>query len=311
MATESASALVVTPSHEAIVGRMTVRRALPQPRLRTVGAWCFADHMGPLGVTAEQGLNVGPHPHMGLQTVTWLIEGSALHRDSLGSEQLISAGQLNLMTAGQGVSHSEEATGSYEGELEGIQLWIAQPEATRGGPAAFEHHAELPTIDLDGGEAIVLIGEQGGLRSPARHDTALVGLELSLRSASLLELRSDFEHALVVLRGDVTVDGQLLRPGHLGYLGVGHEELAIDPGDGARVMLIGGAPLEETIEMWWNFVGRSRDEFVDAYRSWAADDGRFGRVASLMPRVETEAPRPLGRPLSSGSGATGDEGAER
>jgi quercetin 2,3-dioxygenase len=161
----------VTESHEAVVGRFTVRRALPRRGRRTVGAWCFADHMGPADVTEDSGLDVGPHPHMGLQTVTWLLAGEALHHDSLGSEQVIAPGQLNLMTAGGGVAHAEEATGSYSGQLHGIQLWVAQPEATRHGAAAFEHHAELPRVDLGGAEATVLVGELGGVARPARRDS--------------------------------------------------------------------------------------------------------------------------------------------
>ena len=138
----------VTESHTATVGKFSVRRALPRRGRRTVGAWCFADHMGPADVTETSGMDIGPHPHIGLQTVTWLLDGEALHRDSLGSEQLITPGQLNLMTAGAGVAHSEEATGRYHGRLEGIQLWVALPEPTRDSAAAFEHHAELPRVEL-------------------------------------------------------------------------------------------------------------------------------------------------------------------
>src|SRR4051812_23212676 len=149
----------VTGSHEAVVGTFTVRRALPRRGRRTVGAWCFADHMGPADVTENSGLDVGPHPHIGLQTVTWLIDGEVLHRDSLGSEQVITPGELNLMTAGQGVSHAEEATGHYRGTLEGIQLWVAEPDVTRSGAPAFEHHTDLPQCDLDGGVGTVLLGD--------------------------------------------------------------------------------------------------------------------------------------------------------
>jgi redox-sensitive bicupin YhaK (pirin superfamily) len=161
----------ITPSRESVVGAMRVRRALPRIGRRTVGAWCFADHMGPELVTETHGLDIGPHPHTGLQTVTWLVAGEVLHRDSLGSEQLIRAGQLNLMTAGQGVTHSEEATGHYRGQLHGVQLWMVQPEATRHGVAAFEHHATLPQVELDNAIATILVGELAGAASPARRDT--------------------------------------------------------------------------------------------------------------------------------------------
>ncbi len=144
----SAPCVEVSESREAEVGRFRVRRALPRRGRRTVGAWCFADHMGPADVTEGSGLDVGPHPHTGLQTVTWLVDGEALHKDSLGSEQVIRPGQLNLMTSGAAVTHAEEATGYYRGTLEGVQLWVALPERTRHGAAAFEHHETLPQGDL-------------------------------------------------------------------------------------------------------------------------------------------------------------------
>src|SRR3954453_20299445 len=149
------SLVEVTESRLADVGGFTVRRALPRREHRTGGAWCFVDQMGPGQVTPEQGLDIGPHPHIGLQTVTWLLRGEVLHRDSLGSEQVIRPGQLNLMTAGAGVSHSEETRGVYEGEVHGVRLWVAQPEATRSGVPAFEHHAELPQVELANGDATV------------------------------------------------------------------------------------------------------------------------------------------------------------
>lgn len=178
----------VSDSRDERVGEIRVRRALPRRGRRMVGAWCFADHMGPADVTENSGLDVGPHPHMGLQTVTWLTDGEVLHRDSLGSEQVIKPGQLNLMTSGGAVSHAEEATGHYRGTLEGIQLWVALPEHTRHGAGAFEHHVELPQAELDGAVATVLVGDFGNLVSPARHDTPLVGVDLNLRSTTEVPL---------------------------------------------------------------------------------------------------------------------------
>ena len=280
----------MTESHEAAVGRFTVRRALPRRGRRTVGAWCFADHMGPADVVEGAGLDVGPHPHMGLQTVTWLLDGQALHKDTLGSEQVITPGQLNLMTAGRAVAHAEEATGHYRGTLEGIQLWIALPDATRHGDAAFEHHADLPQVDLGGGTATVLVGEHDGVGSPARHDTPLVGADLDLRERSILPLRADFEYALIVLRGSIAVDGQKVAPGRLAYLGLGRQELDVEVAEDARVMLLGGLPFDEPLLMWWNFVGRSRAEFDEAYASWRDQDDRFGRVRSSLPVIPPPVP---------------------
>ncbi|HKQ00524.1 MAG TPA: pirin family protein [Actinomycetes bacterium] len=281
----------ITPSREATVGAMRVLRALPRRERRTVGAWCFADHMGPELVTETKGLDIGPHPHTGLQTVTWLVAGEVLHRDSLGSEQVIRAGELNLMTAGNGVTHSEEATGRYRGQLHGVQLWVAQPEATRDGPAAFEHHAELPRVELGDAVATVLVGSFAGAASAARRDTALVGVDAALRPGmAAWPLEPAFEHALVVLDGKVLVGEQVVRPGELAYLGQGREELALSADGPTRVLLLGGEPFPEPILMWWNFVARSRAELDGAYRQWEAGDPRFGRLRSPLPRIPAPPP---------------------
>jgi redox-sensitive bicupin YhaK (pirin superfamily) len=280
----------VSDSHEAVVGEFKVRRALPRRGRRTVGAWCFADHMGPADVTENSGLDVGPHPHIGLQTVTWLTDGQALHHDSLGSEQVIEPGQLNLMTAGAAVSHAEEATGHYRGTLEGVQLWVALPEGTRHGGAAFEHHAELPQGEVGGAVATVLMGDFDGLVSPARHDTPLVGVDLALHRSATVPLRADFEYAVVVLDGAVGIDGKPLRPGTLGYLGRGRDELVLDVREPAKLLLLGGEPFEEPILMWWNFVARTREEIDAAYDSWQAQDDRFGTVRSTLPLIPARAP---------------------
>lgn len=290
----------VTPSRSTDVGAVTVRRALPRRGRRTVGAWCFADHMGPVDVTEDHGVDIGPHPHIGLQTVTWLVAGELLHHDSLGSEQPVRAGQLNLMTAGHGVAHAEEPTGRYRGPLHGIQLWVAQPERTRHGPPAFEHHAELPHLDLGAGnEATVIIGAVGDARSPARHDTDGVGAELALRAGTPAELpvEPSFEHALVVLAGAVTVDGVTVTPGHLAYLGERRDELALTAAeDHTRLLLLGGVPFEAPISMWWNFVARTHDEIDAARAAWEAGDGdRFGPVTSHLARVPAP-PTPWGPP---------------
>jgi quercetin 2,3-dioxygenase len=287
--------LELLDARESQVGSMRVRRALPRRAHRTVGAWCFADHMGPISVTEHQGVDIGPHPHIGLQTVTWLTAGEILHRDSLGSEQVIRAGQLNLMTAGRGVSHSEEATGSYRGELHGIQLWIAQPEATRHGDPAFEHHVALPRVELGRCTATVVVGGLAGVTSPARHDTELVGAELELLAGdATVPLRPDHEHALLVLDGSVEVEGDRLEPGRLAYLGTGRDELDLRSGEPATAMLLGGEPFGEEILMWWNFVARTRDEMDAACASWEAGDDRFGRVRSPLERIPAP-PRPWAR----------------
>jgi quercetin 2,3-dioxygenase len=285
----------IIPSRESVVGAMRVRRALPRIGRRTVGAWCFADHLGPELVTETRGLDIGPHPHTGLQTVTWLVAGEVLHRDSLGSEQVIRAGQLNLMTAGQGVTHSEEATGRYRGQLHGVQLWVAQPEATRHGGAAFEHHATLPRAELGNAVATVLVGSFAGATSSARRDTELVGADVALGPGTgVWPLQPSFEHALVVLDGEVLVDERVVRPGQLAYLGAGRGELVLSAAEPARVLLLGGEPFGEPVLMWWNFVVRSRDELDSAYRQWESGHPRFGRLRSPLARIP--APKPFWAP---------------
>ncbi len=280
----------VTDSRVSQVGAFQVRRALPRRVRRTVGAWCFVDHMGPATVD-ERGLGVAPHPHIGLQTVTWLLAGEALHRDSLGTEQVIAPGQLNLMTAGHGVAHSEEGTARSAGELHGVQLWVAQPSATRDGAAAFEHHAELPRVELEHGVATVLVGELGDTASPARRDTDHAGVDLDLLPGRVtLPARSDYEHALVVLTGAVQLDGMVVEPGHLAYLGVGRDDIALSADEPTRVLLVGGVPFDEPVVMWWNFVARTRDEISAAQRDWMDAPDRFGRVDSQVPRIEVGPP---------------------
>jgi redox-sensitive bicupin YhaK (pirin superfamily) len=279
----------VSDDREATVGALTVRRALPRRGRRTVGAWCFADHMGPADVGDDAG--IAPHPHTGLQTVTWLLDGELRHHDSLGSDQVIRPGQLNLMTAGNGVSHSEESTERRLGRLEGVQLWVAQPGGTRLGEAAFEHHASLPEAAYDSCAATVIVGELGGTASPARHDTPLVGADVALTGGvATVPLRADWEYAVLPLRGPVGIEGEVAGPGQLAYLGLGRDVLDLDPVDGeARLLLLGGEPFEPVV-MWWNFVARSREELAAAYASWQADDGRFGRVGSALPRIPAPPP---------------------
>ncbi len=280
----------ILSAHSAQVGSLLVRRSLPQRRRRTVGAWCFADHLGPADVTEGSGLDIGPHPHMGLQTVTWLIDGQALHRDSLGSEQVIAAGELNLMTAGHGVSHAEEATGHYRGTLQGIQLWIAQGDDLRDDAAGFEHHADLPHVEFADGAATVLVGQLGDARSPARCDHDLVGADLRIKGTIQLPLQSTYEYGAIVLDGLVELEGRELGPGTMAYLRPGRDELTVLARASSTVILLGGVPLESEIFMWWNFVARTRAEIDAAFDSWRNDDGRFGVVDSTLARVETVAP---------------------
>lgn len=280
----------VSDAREATVGATHVRRALPQRTRRTVGPWCFADHFGPLEVADDVAFEVGPHPHMGLATVTWLRAGELVHHDSLGSEQPIRAGELNLMTAGRGISHSEENGGHYRGEVEGIQLWLALPEATRDGVARFTHHSDLPRVEVGDAEATVVVGSFAGATSPAVVDWPTAGVDLALNGDAVVPLGPAWEYAIVVMAGAASVGDATLVPGKLGYLGAGRDELQISSNEGSRLMLLGGQPFESPIVMWWNFVARSTEELEAAYRSWLADDERFGTVASQLARIPAPAP---------------------
>jgi redox-sensitive bicupin YhaK (pirin superfamily) len=291
---EPTAAVELAGAREAAIGALPIRRALPQRARRTIGAWCFLDHMGPTDVSAL-GDGLAPHPHIGLQTVTWLLSGQQLHRDSLGSEQPIRPGQLNLMTAGRGVAHSEERIEGTRGELHGVQLWVAQPAATRDTEAAFEHHPTLPQVEIGDGTATALVGTIGAMTSPARRDTDHVGAELLVRGDVLVPLDARHEHGLVVLDGLVDLEGQTLAPGTLAYLGVGRDELALVSRDGATAMLVGGVPFGESLVMWWNYVARSREEVVAAHDEWTARGERFGAVASPLPPIDVDPP-PWSRP---------------
>ncbi|MFD1080952.1 pirin family protein [Micromonospora andamanensis] len=272
---------VLLPGHDVPLGRYTtVRRLLPQRTRRLVGAWCFVDHFGPDDVARRPGMEVPPHPHTGLQTVTWLLDGEILHRDSLGNEQPIRPGQLNVMTSGHGIAHSERSPAEHPPLMHGVQLWVALPDQARSGAADFAHHAQLPRWrdgDLD---VTLLVGELAGERSPARVHTPLLGAQLELAGTAVagLPLRRDFEYALLALDGVGEVDGQPLTPGALLWLGSGRDAVRLRGEPGSRLMLLGGTPFEEPLVMWWNFVGRDHEEIVAAREDWMAGR-RFGVVA--------------------------------
>ena len=284
-----------------IGGGLTIRRALPNTRRRMVGAWCFLDHAGPLQFPPGEGLRVGPHPHIGLQTFTWLIEGTVVHRDSLGNEQVITPGQVNLMTAGNGISHSEDSAAPPAGKpaaspqrLHAVQLWIALPDAQRHRAPSFRNYAQLPLIESGGFNVRVLAGTALGSSSPAEVFSPLVGLDLSARAAGHLALpvTASYEHAALVLEGQAQVAAEALAPGTLLYLGTGRDSIDISCRAAARLILIGGAPFHEEVLLWWNFVARTPEEMEQATRDWNAGQ-RFGSVHG-SPSPPLVAPDPAG-----------------
>lgn len=276
---------VLLPGHDVPLGRYTtVRRLLPQRPRRMVGAWCFVDHFGPDDVAGRPGMQIPPHPHTGLQTVTWLVDGEILHRDSLGSMQSIVPGQLNLMTAGHGIAHSEQSPPAHPPVMHGLQLWVALPESARHGEPRFEHHAALPRVGAGDAGITVVVGEYAGVRSPARMASPIVGAQIDIGSPAPVELtlRDDFEYALLAMSGTARVDGVELAPGGLLYLGEGRSASTVTAADGdVRLFLLGGEPFEEPLVMWWNFVARSHEELVAARDDWAAGH-RFGTVTGCV-----------------------------
>ncbi|MBV9497716.1 MAG: pirin family protein [Acidobacteria bacterium] len=263
--------LEALPARHAQLGALDIRRALPRSARRMVGPWCFLDRYGPITFREGQPMDLAPHPHIGLQTVSFLLEGEVLHRDSLGSEALLRAGGLNLMTAGHGIAHSEDTPMRSSGRLSGLQLWIALPEGARQGAPAFEHHPALPIRTFPNGEMTILLGEG----SPATTFSPVLGADVIVRGALELPLDRTFEHALLVTEGTAMIEGQPLVPDVLYYLGTGRDSIALD--GVARFFLLGGAPFGEPILMWWNFVARTQEEIVAAAEDWARGD-RFGLV---------------------------------
>jgi redox-sensitive bicupin YhaK (pirin superfamily) len=306
------AAVTVEPTRQMLAGRpvalggargMTVTRTLPDRDRRMVGAWCFVDYYGPDDVSGSPGMDVAPHPHTGLQTVSWLVEGEVQHLDSVGSAQLVRPGQLNLMTAGHGISHSEQSPPGHSPVLHGVQLWTALPDRDRSVRPHFEHHPNLPVLTYTGVTVKVIMGEFGGAASPAAVYSPLVGAEAVLQPGAdtRLPLQPSWEYAGLSLAGSVDVDGAALGPGPLLYLGSGRSDLSLRAEHGARLLLIGGEPFDEHILMWWNFVGRDHDDIATAREQWMGADPRFGTVHGYpgdrlpAPALPTVRLKPRGR----------------
>ena len=274
------------PVHELLTGKQVslggstvVRRLLPNLGRRMVGAWCFVDHYGPDDIASEPGMQVAPHPHIGLQTVSWLHDGEVEHRDSLGSLATVRPRELGLMTAGRAIAHSEQSPSPHSPLLHGAQLWVALPDAHRHTAPSFDHHPVLPEVTAPGLHATVIMGELDGARSPGRTYSPLVGADLTLAAgaSARLPLQPDFEYAVLVMDGDARVDGVPVERGSMLYLGCGRSELPLRAVADSGLLLLGGEPFEEKLVMWWNFVARTGDEIAEAREDWMTGD-RFGQV---------------------------------
>jgi quercetin 2,3-dioxygenase len=274
---------LLEPRH-VVLGRTTeVRRLLPNKNRRMVGAWCFVDHYGPEDLTArvdsydvpgERGMLVPPHPHTSLQTVSWLFEGEIEHRDSAGSHAMVRPGELNIMTAGNGIAHSEVSTPTAPPVLHGAQLWVALPDGVRAAVTpTFDAYSDLPVLTLDGGRAIVMTGTVGDVTSPAPAYTPLVGADLTVEPGRTVSvpLNPEHEYAVLLVDGSLRVGDLTPGFGDMAYFGTGRDAIELTASDdGARCLLLGGQPFDEHLVMWWNFIGRSHEEVVAARNDWMA-----------------------------------------
>ncbi len=265
---------------EAKIGKdAVIKRALPSREKRMIGAWCFLDHAGPVQFLSGQGLNVGPHPHIGLQTFTWMIDGTMLHSDSLGYKQLICPKQVNLMTAGHGIAHAEVAP-ETETTMHAAQLWIALPDEKRNIPPQFDHYAELPKVSKNGALIHVLVGDFVEVTSPVHVHTAMMGADIEAVEDTdiILQLNPAFEYGVIALEQQALVNGHALTQDNMLVIETQNQKLHIQMQKGSRLLLIGGEPFEQEIILWWNFVARTTEEIKQAREQWMQQDLRFGDV---------------------------------
>ncbi|WP_091417398.1 pirin family protein [Friedmanniella luteola] len=277
------------------LGKTTeVARLLPDRQVRMIGAWCFLDHYGPEDLGDAPGMRVWAHPHTGLQTVSWLLEGEIEHRDSLGSLARVRPGELHVMTAGAGIVHSELSPPDRPPTMHGLQLWVALPEAARHGRPHFDTVTDLPRLTREGLRGQVLLGEVDGVRSPAPAYSPLCAADLELVAGADVEITLDpaFEHGVVVVAGEATAAGTSGGVDQLVYLGTGRSRLRLRSATGARVMLLGGEPFPEEIVLWWNFIGRSHAEVAGFRDAWERREARFPPVVERGERVMEAPPLP-------------------
>ncbi|MGC4043241.1 MAG: pirin family protein [Armatimonas sp.] len=272
------------PARSQKLGELPILRALPVRGRRLIGPWCFLDRFGPLTFDREAApMDVAPHPHIGLQTVSWLLDGEILHDDSLAQEALLRPGGVNVMTAGHAIAHAERTPNQNTGRLNGVQLWTALPESHRHGAPSFQHVLEVPALEVPGAIAQVFSGMLGGITSPAHHFSDLVAADLQIHPdhCATVPLQPQHEHGILILTGDCTLEGQPLESDTLYYLGTQRAEVTLASREGARVLLLGGPPFPETILMWWNFVARTPEEIRQARDDWE-EHRRFNEVPAYQ-----------------------------
>jgi redox-sensitive bicupin YhaK (pirin superfamily) len=283
------SPILLDAIHARISPRNEVLRFLPHRERRLVGAWCFIDVYGPENITGTEGMAVAPHPHMGLQTVSWLVQGRVLHRDSIGSTAHVEPGRVAIMTAGRGIAHSENSAEDSPSMLQGAQLWVALPSSDRDTTPAFELYDTAPVGRFDDLLAQVFVGHLGETHSEPMTFTPILGAELT-GGRGTPPLDPAYEHLIVALDGDATVGGMPVGTEKAVYFPPGSASLTVEPAPDARLLLVGGRPFGEEIVMWWNLIGRSHEEIEEARAQWEAHDSRFGEVTHYPTPDRFEAP---------------------
>jgi redox-sensitive bicupin YhaK (pirin superfamily) len=286
------------PSRETSLGSLKIWRALPRRGRRLIGPWCFLDRYGPLSFGDSRPMDVAPHPHIGLQTVSWLLEGEVLHRDSLGLEAMVRPGGVNVMTAGRGIAHSEETPVENSGRLNGVQLWVAMPDADRQVAPSFDHAPSVPRIELPGGALQLFIGSMEGETATAPRYSDILGGEIAVHPKASTEFPLDpsREHGIFVFEGDAAMEGEDLSRNVLYYLATGRSSVTLRSREGSRLLLIGGLPFPEPVLMWWNFVAREPEEIIAARQGWESGE-MFGPVLGYSgPRLHAPSLMKLARP---------------
>ena len=291
-ACDAIETLIIPRAHD--IGGLEVRRALPSARRRLVGPFIFFDRMGPAILRAGQALDVRPHPHIGLATVTYLFDGKIRHRDSLGTEMVIEPGDVNLMTAGRGIVHSERSPEELRGaplSISGLQTWLALPDDKEEIAPLFENtgRAELPEIDGEEATGRVVIGAFSGLKAPVRTASDTLYAEIRLKPGGRIPIPADTEErAIYVLEGEVDIAGDRFAANQLLVFREG-DEIVVGSERGAHFMLFGGASLGSRRYIWWNFVSSSKERIEQAKEEW-----RTGRFDIVPGDAEERIPLPEG-----------------
>lgn len=280
------------------LGGFEVRRALPAPKRQMVGPFIFFDQAGPAELLTGQGIDVRPHPHIGLGTVTYLFRGDFHHRDSTGADQIIQPGAVNWMVAGRGVTHSERTTGAARNaanSLFGIQTWLALPESHEDMAPTFEHHgkATLPVIEDGGTRVRLILGSAYGKTAPATMFSETFYAEVTLEAGSLLPLPDDHEdRGIYIVEGSISIAGQDYAAPQMMVFRPGDRITVAAGGHGARLMILGGATLGGPRYIWWNFVASSRERIEEAKAEWRAEDWGRGRFDLPVDDREEHIPLP-------------------